>query len=230
MNKVAKIIVIEDSENMVETITLALQVRWPDVKVVSTGLGRDGIELVKNEKPEVIILDLGLPDINGYEVLKSLRLFCDTPVIILTARKDEEDIIKGLELGANDYIVKPFRQMELLSRVNVQIRKDTLTTEEPQVICGEIKLDLNAQTIQANGKLINLTPLEMKLMKTLMKNAGTVLGHTTLAKAVWDDYYEDAPYNLKVHVRHLRQKIEIDPNKPRIILTKPHAGYYILKS
>jgi len=229
MSCIGKILVIEDNDGMVETITLALQIRWPEVCVIATGTGKEGVELVKKEKPEVVILDLGLPDINGFEVLKRLRRFCDTPVIILTVRRDEEDIVKGLELGANDYIVKPFRQMELLSRVNVHLRKNIGTLEKLPLSCGRLHLDLNSQVLHFNNNRINLTPIESKLMKAFMKNAGIILSHATLARAVWGDYYQGASYCLKVHIRRLREKIEVDPSNPDIILTKSHIGYYLAK-
>jgi two-component system KDP operon response regulator KdpE len=229
MNQMNKFVIIEDSDDMVETITLVLQVRYPDAEIISTGMGREGIELVRKERPTLVILDLGLPDINGFEVLKGLRSFSDVPVIILTVRKDEEDVVRGLELGASDYVVKPFRQMELLARVNVQIKKDSVAAEKSQVVCGELKLDLNSQTIQINGNSISLTPIETRLMKCLMDNAGTILNHGALAKAVWDNYHQDASYDLKAHIRHLRKKIEVDPSNPNIILTKAHVGYYIPK-
>jgi two-component system, OmpR family, response regulator VicR len=223
-------VIIEDREEMVETITLTLHIRWPDMHVFSSNMGRAGVELVKKEKPEVIILDLGLPDIDGYAVLRELRSFCNTPIIILTVRNEEEDIVKGLELGANDYIVKPFRQMELLSRVNVQLKKEFISPEESLFTLGSLALDLNTHVLQVAEKHINLTPIEARLMSAFMRNPGVILSNAILAKEAWEDYCQEAPYNLKVHIRHLREKIEIDPGNPEIILTKHHVGYYINKS
>ncbi len=229
MEKSHKILVIEDNPSMLETITLALQIRWPDLNIIHTAKGKEGVELAKSEKPDVIILDIGLPDINGYEVLKHLRAYCDTPIIILTVRKDEEDIVKGLELGANDYIVKPFRQMELLSRVNVQLRKDKEITEEQPLIYKELQLDVSSHILRFDNKCINLTPIESKLMSSFIRNPGVVLSQRTLAKTVWGEYYQYVSQGLKVHIRHLRKKIENDPSNPEIILTKPYIGYYMLK-
>jgi DNA-binding response OmpR family regulator len=118
-----KILVIEDDQQIVEAITLAFQIRWPEAKLVSTQQGEKGIELVESEKPDIVILDLGLPDINGYDVLKQIRMFSDIPILILTARTEESDIVKGLEWGADDYMIKPFHQLELLSRIKALTRR-----------------------------------------------------------------------------------------------------------
>ena len=118
-----RILIIEDDQSIVEAISLALQIIWPDAKLLSTHLGEKGIELLQSENPDVIILDLGLPDISGFEVLKRVRLFSEVPILILTVRSDEADIVKGLEWGADDYVIKPFRQMELLSRIKLVTRR-----------------------------------------------------------------------------------------------------------
>ncbi len=129
-----KILIIEDDQQIVEAIILAFQIRWPEAEVISTQLGEKGVDLVETEKPNVVILDLGLPDISGFDVLKQIRLFSDIPVIILTARSEETDIVKGLEWGADDYIAKPFRQLELLSRVKALIRRKSRTVNESEII------------------------------------------------------------------------------------------------
>ena len=125
-----KVLIVEDDKEIVDAITLAFQIRWPEAKVVSTRLGRKGVELVESENPDIVILDLGLPDISGFEVLNQTRLFSHVPIIILTVRADEADVVKGLEWGADDYILKPFRQLELLARVKALIRRQTPSEEE----------------------------------------------------------------------------------------------------
>src|ERR1035437_10589731 len=134
-----KILIIEDDQQIVEAITLAFQIRWPEAKLVSTPQGEKGIELVENEKPEIVILDLGLPDINGFEVLKQIRLFSDIPILILTARTEESDIVKGLEWGADDYMIKPFRQLELLSRIKALTRRTGPVAEDRPLTSGQLR-------------------------------------------------------------------------------------------
>ncbi len=138
-----KVLIIEDDREIIEAISLAFQIRWPEAKVVSTHCGANGAELVESETPDIVILDLGLPDVNGFEVLRQIRLFSHVPVVILTVRTDEADIVKGLEWGADDYITKPFRQLELLARVKALIRRQR-PSEEEQVVCGPLRLDATA--------------------------------------------------------------------------------------
>src|SRR5512139_2620787 len=135
-----KVLVVEDDKEIVDAISLAFQIRWPEAKVVSTRLGQKGVELVESESPDIVILDLGLPDINGFEVLRQIRRFSGVPTIILTVRSDEADVVKGLEWGADDYITKPFRQLELLARAKSLIRRRS-PAEEELLVQGKLKLD-----------------------------------------------------------------------------------------
>ncbi|MCW4025847.1 MAG: response regulator transcription factor [Candidatus Bathyarchaeota archaeon] len=221
-----KILVIEDSPEIVEAIDLTIGIRWPRTKIIATESGVESLELIEKEKPDLVILDLGLPDLNGFEVLRRLRLFSQVPVIVLTIRSDEADIVKGLELGANDYIVKPFRQMELLSRVNNQIRKETSESNNPPILTDKLQLYPATHEVISNNRHINLTPIESSLLSTLMINAGQVVTHANLIKKAWGEYYPELSLSLKVHIRRLRQKLESDPSKPKIILTKVSVGYY----
>ncbi len=223
-----KVLIIEDDREIVEAISLAFQIRWPEAKVVSTRLGEKGIELVESEAPDIVILDLGLPDINGFEVLRQIRLFSDVPTIILTVRSDEADIVKGLEWGADDYITKPFGQLEFLARVKAQIRRQSLSEEEP-LVCGPLRLDATAGQLHYDEKEIALTVTESRILKHLMENAGRVVTHSSLTEAVWGDDYLGAADSLKVHIRRLREKIEADPSHPQLILTRTGIGYFLAK-
>ncbi|MFQ5759188.1 MAG: response regulator transcription factor, partial [Candidatus Bathyarchaeia archaeon] len=136
-----KVLIIEDDQAIVEAITLALQLSWPESKLVSTNLGQRGTELVESENPDVVILDLGLPDTSGFEVLKQIRLFSSVPILILTVRSDEADIVKGLEWGADDYVVKPFRQLELLSRIKLVTRRRGSLAKETPLVCGKLRFE-----------------------------------------------------------------------------------------
>ena len=223
-----KVLIVEDNRDIVETISLALQIRWPEAKLVSTHLGEKGIELVESESPDIVILDLGLPDISGFEVLKQIRLFSVVPIIILTVRAEEADIVKGLEWGADDYVVKPFSQLELLARVKAQIRGQTRSREE-SLVCGPLSFDPSTRQLLYDGKEIALTRTEAHILRHLMNNAGHVVTHSSLAEEVWGEDYPGAADSLKVHIRRLREKLETDPSQPQLILTKAGIGYFLKK-
>jgi two-component system response regulator VicR len=224
-----KVLIIENDRGIVEAISLAFQIRWPEARLISTNLGEEGIELVETEKPDVVILDLGLDDISGFDVLKQVRLFSSVPILILTVRADETDIVKGLEWGADDYVVKPFRQLELLSRIKALTRRQGPINTETPLVCGSLRLEPATRQLFLNEKEVNLTPTEGAIISHLMKNAGRVVTHSSLAESVWEDDYPDAANSLKVYIRRLREKLETDPSHPRIILTKTGVGYQMTK-
>ena len=223
-----KVLLIEDDREIVEAISLAFQIRWPEAKVVSTRLGQKGVELVESEAPDIVVLDMGLPDINGFEVLRQIRLFSSVPTIILTVRSDEADIVKGLEWGADDYIVKPFRQLELLARVKALIRRQTHSDREI-LTYGPLQLEAITGQLYCDGKEVALTVTESLILNHLMKNADRVVTHSSLAGAVWGDDYPGAADSLKVHIRRLREKIEPNPSNPQFIMTRTGIGYLLTK-
>jgi two-component system, OmpR family, response regulator VicR len=223
-----KVLIVEDDKEIVDAITLAFQIRWPEAKVVSTRLGRKGVELVETEAPDIVILDLGLPDISGFEVLSQIRLFSHVPIIILTVRADEADVVKGLEWGADDYILKPFRQLELLARVKALIRRQSPSDEET-LVSGPLHLDATSGQLRLDNKEIALTITESRILAHMMRNAGHVVTHSSLAEAVWGNDYPGAADSLKVHIRRLREKIEENPSQPKFILTKAGVGYFLAK-
>jgi two-component system KDP operon response regulator KdpE len=223
-----KLLIIEDDEEIIEAISLAFQIRWPEAQIISTRYGKKGVELVESEQPDIVILDLGLPDTNGFDVLRRVRLFSEVPIIILTVRSEEADVIKGLEWGADDYIVKPFKQLELLARIKAQIRRQG-QPEEERISSGPLKLDTATGQLYRNGKEINLTVTETRILGHLMRNAGYVVTHSSIAEAVWGDDYPGAADSLKVHIRRLREKIEENPSSPVFIVTKPGVGYLFAK-
>ena len=224
-----KILVIEDDQQIVEAITLAFQIRWPEARLISTQQGEKGIELVENEKPDIVILDLGLPDINGYDVLKQIRMFSDIPILILTARTEESDIVKGLEWGADDYMIKPFRQLELLSRIKALTRRRANADSEIPVNVGQLNFNPSTGQLFYRDKEISLTPTEGRILNHLMRNAGQVVTHSSLADAVWGEDYPGAVDSLKVYIRRLREKLEIEPQDPQLIVTKAGVGYLLIK-
>ena len=167
--KLLKILIIEDSKEIVEAISLAVQIRWPDSEILPSNLGERGIELAEKETPDIIILDISLPDISGFEVLKSVRLFSKVPILILTVRSEEAIIVKGLELGADDYMIKPFKQLELLARVNAIIRRNAPQIEELLTV-GQMRLDSASLTFTNNQNQISLTRTEAIILNQLMRN------------------------------------------------------------
>ena len=224
-----KILVIEDDQQIVEAITLAFQIRWPEAKLIPTQKGARGAELVENENPDIVILDLGLPDINGYDVLKQISEFSDVPILILTARTEESDIVKGLEWGADDYMIKPFRQLELLSRIKALTRRRASSDNETPMAVGSLVFKPSTGQLTYKNKEINLTPTEGRLLHHMMRNAGLVVTHSSLADSVWGEDYPGAIDSLKVYIRRLREKLETNPQSPQLILTKPGVGYLMAK-
>lgn len=220
-----KMLIIEDDADIVEAISLAFQFRWPEAKIVSTRYGKKGAEIVETEKPDIVILDLGLPDTNGFDVLREIRMFSDIPIIIVTVRAEEADIIKGLEWGADDYITKPFRQLELVARIKKQLQKRSQPHEDVIEI-GPLRLNNVTSQLVKDEKKIELTVTEGKILAHLMKNASQTVTRSSLAEAVWGDDYPGAVASLRVHIRRLREKIEKDPGNPQFVITKPGVGYF----
>jgi len=227
--KLWRVLMIEDDYEIVDSVALNFRLRWPAAELISTALGEEGIEMVESEEPDVVILDLGLPDISGFEVLRQIRLFSSVPVVILTVKEDEGDMVKGLEWGADDYVVKPFRQTELLARLKVQLRKRTAPDEEAPIVCGSLRLDPSTFQMTRGGEEISLTIVEGRILEHLMRNAGHVVTHASLAEAVWGEDYPRAVDSLRVYIRYLRQKLEQDPSHPKLILTKAGVGYSLAK-
>ena len=224
-----KVLIIEDDPQIVEAIKLAFKIRWAEAEVISTAQGEKGIEATRTNRPDIIILDLGLPDISGFEVLKRIRQFSNVPILILTVMADESDKVRGLEWGADDYVTKPFKQLELLARVRALLRRQAPSDEGP-IIRG--KLCFKPKTFQffIGANEINLTRTEGIIIKHLMKNCGQVVTHASLAEAIWGTDYPDSAQSLKVYIRRVREKLEDDPSQPHLILTKAGIGYYLVKT
>jgi len=224
-----KVLIIEDDREIVEIVSLAFEIRWPEAELVSTHLGEKGVGLVESEDPDVVIIDLGLPDISGYDVLKDIRLFSNVPILILTVRGEEADIVKGLEWGADDYMVKPFRQLELLSRIKALTRRADPSGGEVPLVCGELRFNPATRQLFRGQMEIAVTRTEGSILHELIRNAGQVVAYSSLAESVWGENYPDAVDSLRVYIRRLRGKIETDPDKPQVILTRTGIGYLMAK-
>lgn len=226
-----KIVIIEDDPEIAEAISFSFKVGWPEIKTITTTDGQKGIELVEEESPDLIVLDINLPDINGFEVIKQVRLFSSVPILVLTVRVDEYDVVKAFELGVDEYVVKPFRQMELLARAKCLIRGHGLLKDKQVTFFGEIKLDSLKRKLTCGNREIDLTNIECLIMLSLIRQAPNVVTSQKLIEDVWGDSdYPEAIDRLKVHIRHLRIKIEKVPSKPEIIQTRLGIGYIITKT
>lgn len=223
-----KILIIDDDPGIVENLELTFKVSWPESEIHSTGSGERGIMLVETLQPDLVVLDLNLPDINGFEVLKRIRLFSGVPVMVLTVKSEESAVVKAIGSGADEFIVKPFRQMELLTRINAIFRRkhtDSIST----VNLGPMVIDFVSNSIISGLKTIRLTSIESMILHALVSNIGRQLSCAELARHVWGEKYQGYEDALRVHIRHIRQKIEADPSKPRYIVTIPGMGYCIPK-
>jgi len=225
-----KVLLIEDNPEIIEAVALTLQLRWPEAKLISTFFGKKGVELAKEELPDIIILDLGLPDTDGFEVLRNIRGFSDVPLIILTVREEEMDKIRGLERGADDYIVKPFSPAELLARVKAVTRRRRIpetTAEVPEkpFIRGKLRIDFVSHEVSVGDKLLELSPSEYELLCQLVTNEGMVLSNKMLLDKVWGPEHTANTEHLKVYIRGLREKLEKEPGNPTMILDEGGTGY-----
>jgi two-component system KDP operon response regulator KdpE len=221
-----EILIIDDEAQIRKLLQITLQSN--DYKVTETSTAREGLIAAANHPPDVILLDLGLPDENGHVVLKKLREWYSKPIVILSAQSDEEDIIKALDNGANDYLVKPFRTGELLARIRTALRSPVNEDENPVTIYNDLEIDLAARLVKKKNEQIKLTATEYTLLSLLAKNQGKVLTHQYLLKRVWGPSYINESQYLRVFIAQLRKKIEDDPNKPLHIITQSGVGYRFL--
>jgi two-component system KDP operon response regulator KdpE len=225
-------LIIEDDPGVIETIRLCFELQDLGGTVISTSEGRKGIELVETGSPEIVILDLGLPDMDGLDALKQIREFSNVPIIILTVREDEMTKVKGLGLGADDYVVKPFSHIELLARVRAVLRRGhmpCLRGSEKSLVHGDLTIDFAAREVTRNGKPVHLTPTEWRLLTELVRNEGIVMTYESLLRRVWGDDYLDATQHVKKYVYRLRQKMGDDPELPGVIISVRGLGYKFVR-
>jgi len=221
-----EILIIDDEAQIRKLLQITLQSN--DYKVTETSTAKEGLIMAANHPPDVILLDLGLPDENGHVVLKKLREWYSKPIVILSVQSNEEDIIKALDNGANDYLVKPFRTGELLARIRTVLRGPVNEDENPVTIYNDLEIDLAARLVKKKNEQIKLTATEYTLLSLLARNQGKVLTHQYLLKQVWGPSYINESQYLRVFIAQLRKKIEDDPNKPLHIITQSGVGYRFL--
>jgi two-component system KDP operon response regulator KdpE len=221
-----RVVVIEDEQPIRRFLRISLAAHGYDVVEAATGV--EGLRQAAEHQPDAVILDLGMPDMDGMEIIRLIREWSSLPIIVLSARGQEKDKVAALDAGADDYLTKPFGVGELLARLRVGLRHASPVPEEPVFTAGALRLDLAGRRLHVNGEEVRLTPLEYKLLTTLVRHAGKVVTHRQLLKEVWGpDCVEETPY-LRVYMGHLRHKIEADPARPRILLTEPGVGYRLV--
>lgn len=221
-----RILVVDDEERMVRFIRLNLE--YDGFKITEAFKGTEAIDKIRSSLPDLILLDVMLPDIDGFEVLRIIREISTVPVIMLTAKGEEDDRIRGLEMGADDYITKPFSPRELVSRVRAVLRRtETLSGSTHGVIevDDRLKIDFDRREVWVDGELVKLRPTEYRLLYHLVKNAGWVVTHDQLLSKVWGYEYRDEPHYVRLYINYLRKKLEKDPSDPKYILTERGVGY-----
>jgi len=217
------ILIIDDEIQIRRLLEITLSANG--FKIFEASTGKEGVTLAASQQPNLIILDLGLPDIDGLEVINRLREWYLKPIIILSVRNSEEDIVKALDNGANDYLTKPFRTGELLARIRVVLRQSQNIAENPVLEFGTLSIDLANHTVRKNNELIKLTSTEYALLALLAKNEGRVLTHQYILKEVWGMSYIEQTQYLRVFIAQLRKKIEDNPTKPKLLNTESGIGY-----
>ena len=223
MNLAETILIIDDEVQIRRLLEITLASNGYKISEASTG--KEGLIAAATHHPALIILDLGLPDIDGIEILKKLRVWYPKPIIVLSVRSSEEDIIQALDNGANDYLTKPFRTGELLARIRVAIRQNLTGEDNPKLTFGSLSVDLVNHVARKNNEILKLTSTEFALLALLAKNSGRVLTHQSILKDIWGFGYVGQTQYLRVFVAQLRKKIEDDPAKPKLLITESGIGY-----
>jgi two-component system KDP operon response regulator KdpE len=219
-----KILVIEDDPQIRKFLTITLTSH--DYAVIPAESGNEGIRLATSVKPDAVLLDLGLPDMDGTHVIASIREWSKIPIIVLSVRSGEEEKVKAFDLGANDYVTKPFGTGELLARLRAALRDAIVAdAEETTVTMGDLTIDLMKRMVSLRGERIKLSPKEFNLLKVLAMNAGKLLTHKYLMQQVWGEAYSDDNQYLRIYIAQLRQKLETDPARDQFIINEPGIGY-----
>ena len=221
-----RILIVDDEERMVRFIRLNLE--HDGFQVLEAFNGTEAINKIRSNLPDLVLLDVMMPDMDGFEVLRIVREVSRVPVIMLTAKGEEEDRVRGLEMGADDYITKPFSPRELVSRVRAVLRRTEMVespTHGPIEVDDRLKIDFDRREVWVEGRLVQLRPTEYRLLYHLVKNAGWVLTHDQILTKVWGYEYRDEPHYVRLYINYLRQKLEKDPANPKYILTERGVGY-----
>jgi len=225
-----KALLIEDSPEAINTVSMAFEFRWPEATIISAVDGAKGVEMAEAESPDIIILEINLPDVDGFEVLKQIRLFSDVPVIILSVRDAELDRVRGLEDGADDYIVKPFSVLDFLARVKSALRRSGRHYSEeniPPFVSADLNIDFQSKEVLLRGKPVQLTPTECQLLGHLVRNEGRFISYQNLEQKLYGRPGNVDPSTIRRYVYQLRAKLEDCP--PHMILSHKGTGYKFVR-
>jgi two-component system KDP operon response regulator KdpE len=222
MTENTRILVVDDERPIRRFLTTLLSGQY---NVAEAANGEEALLAVATHRPDLVILDLGLPDIDGVEVTRRLREWTQVPIIIISVREQEQEKIAALDAGADDYLTKPFGAGELMARLRVILRRAAQEVSEPIFESGKLVVDLNSRSVTIDGSPVTLTPTEYDLLRVLIKHGGKVLTHRQLLRTVWGVSYESETHILQVNISNLRRKIESDPSRPTHIVTEPGVGY-----
>lgn len=220
------ILLIEDEPQMRRFLRITLQSQG--YRLVEAATAQEGLMQATTRNPDVVLLDLGLPDLDGLEVTKRLREWTLTPIIVISAREQEQDKVRALDAGADDYLTKPFNAGELLARIRVALRhlaRQSAGQKEPVFVLHNLRVDLAQRQVFLDDKEVHLTPMEYKLLTVLVRHAGKVITHRQLLKEVWGPAYVKEVQYLRVYMTQLRHKLEADPTRPRFLMNEPGIGY-----
>ncbi len=217
-----RVLVVDDERSIRRFLKVSLGSQFT---VFEATTGEEALAAVSNDRPDVVILDLGLPDMDGVEVTRRLREWSQIPIIIVSVREQENDKIAALDAGADDYLTKPFGVGELMARLRSALRRSVQAETEPTFTTGKLVVDLNLREVKVNDQPVSLTPTEYDLLRTFVNHAGKVLTHDQLLRAVWGTAYERETHMLQVNISNLRRKIEPDPLRPSYLITEPGVGY-----
>ena len=222
-----KVLIVDDEPDVREVVNLCFGLRWPEAEVVSAASGEECLQVIETQAPDLVLLDIVLPGMDGFQVCQEIRRFSDVPIVMLSARDSEVDKVRGLEMGADDYITKPFSHLELLARARAVLRRyqNQLPAVGEVFASGDLRIDYASREVTVRGRPVKLTPTEYSLLFHLTRNVGRVLPHHTLLAKVWGrEYTEEIDY-LKVYIRRLRQKLEGDPEAIGRIVSERGVGY-----
>jgi two-component system KDP operon response regulator KdpE len=217
-----RILIVDDERSIRRFLSASLSGQY---EVVQASDGEEALRAVVLEKPDLLILDLGLPDIDGVEVTRRLREWSKIPIIVVSVREQESDKIAALDAGADDYLTKPFGAGELMARIRVALRRSALPDNQVVFTSDDLTVDLASRMVSVDGHEVSLTPTEYDILRALVQHAGKVLTHSQLLRTVWGIAYEDENHLLRVNVSNLRRKVEKDPARPRHVITEPGVGY-----
>jgi two-component system KDP operon response regulator KdpE len=217
------VLIVEDEPQLLRALAINLRARRYDVQTAADGT--TALTLAGRRPPDLVILDLGLPDIDGIDVIHGLRGWTHIPIVVLSARQDQADKVAALDAGADDYLTKPFGIDELLARLRAALRRTTPEDNQPAVTLGSFTVDLATKTVTGGGETVHLTPAEWHLLEVLVRNTGKLVGQPQLLRELWGPGYETQTNYLRVYIAQLRRKLETDPSRPRHLLTEPGLGY-----